>query len=226
MTDPGDGGAMVLLAEDDDDVRETTRLLLLRRGFRVQEARDGVVALDLARAALPDIALVDVAMPRMDGIALARELAELAVPVVFLTARDLPTDIAGGLHAGADDYVTKPFDPDVLAARLTAVLRRTGARPARTERLGALVVEHDAKRVLRGVTPITLSATEFRVLQALLANRGAVLSREQVVAIVWGSTWQDPRIVDTNVQRLRRKLGVDVVETVRGFGYRVAAAGP
>jgi DNA-binding response OmpR family regulator len=217
---------MVLLAEDDDDVRETTRLLLLRRGFRVQEAPDGITALDVARAALPDIALVDIAMPRMDGIALARELALLAVPVVFLTARDLPTDIAGGLLAGADDYVTKPFDADVLAARLTAVLRRTEPRPLRTERLGALVVDHDAKRVLRGTVPITLSATEFRVLQALLANRGVVLSREQVVAIVWGSTWQDPRIVDTNVQRLRRKLGIDVVETVRGFGYRVVAASP
>ncbi|MCJ1714920.1 response regulator transcription factor [Microbacterium sp. M1A1_1b] len=226
MTDPVEGGASVLLAEDDDDVRETTRLLLLRRGFRVQEAADGVIALDLARAALPDIAVVDVAMPRMDGFALARELTALSVPVVFLTARDLPTDIAGGLLAGADDYVTKPFDPDVLAARLTAVLRRTGTRPVRTERIGTIVVEHDAKRVLRGSTPVPLSATEFRVLQALLANRGAVLSREQVVAIVWGSTWQDPRIVDTNVQRLRRKLGSDAVETVRGFGYRIAAATP
>ncbi|WP_420367468.1 response regulator transcription factor [Curtobacterium sp. L1-20] len=217
---------LVLLAEDDPDVRETTQLLLLRRGWRVTATADGVEALDAVAAELPDIAVVDVAMPRMNGLDLTGRLTGLGVPVVLLTARSLPVDEVQGLAAGADDYVTKPFDADVLSARLQAVLRRRRGPAAEVATVGEVRIDVAGRRVERAGAVVPLSSVEFRVLEALLRNRGAVLSREQVVAMAWDSTWQDPRIVDTNVQRLRRKLGPEVIETVRGFGYRVEVARP
>lgn len=217
---------LVLLAEDDPDVRETTQLLLLRRGWRVTATADGVEALDAVAAELPDIAVVDVAMPRMNGLDLTGRLTGLGVPVVLLTARSLPVDEVQGLAAGADDYVTKPFDADVLSARLQAVLRRRRGPAADVATVGEVRIDVAGRRVERAGAVVPLSSVEFRVLEALLRNRGAVLSREQVVAMAWDSTWQDPRIVDTNVQRLRRKLGPEVIETVRGFGYRIEVARP
>jgi DNA-binding response OmpR family regulator len=217
---------LVLLAEDDPDVRETTQLLLLRRGWRVTATADGVEALDAVAAELPDVAVVDVAMPRMNGLDLTGRLTGLGVPVVLLTARSLPVDEVQGLAAGADDYVTKPFDADVLSARLQAVLRRRRGPAADVATVGEVRIDVAGRRVERAGAVVPLSSVEFRVLEALLRNRGAVLSREQVVAMAWDSTWQDPRIVDTNVQRLRRKLGPEVIETVRGFGYRIEVARP
>lgn len=219
-----DGPApLVLLAEDDPDVRETTQLLLLRRGWRVTPTADGVDALAAVDAEVPDIAVVDVAMPRMNGLDLTARLTALGVPVVLLTARSLAVDEVSGLAAGADDYVTKPFDADVLSARLHAVLRRARGVVSEVVTIGEVRIDLRARRAERNGAPVSLTSVEFRVLEALLRERGAVLSREQVVAMAWDSTWQDPRIVDTNVQRLRRKLGPEVVETVRGFGYRIEA---
>jgi len=219
----GTGGRtpLVLLAEDDPDVRETTQLLLLRRGWRVTATADGIEALAALDAEAPDIAVVDVAMPRLNGLDLTPRLVAVGVPVVLLTARSLPLDEVTGLGAGADDYVTKPFDADVLSARLHAVLRRRRGRTAEVTTVGDVRIDVVGRRVERAGAVVPLSAVEFRVLEALLRNRGAVLSREQVVAMAWESTWQDLRIVDTNVQRLRRKLGPGVIDTVRGFGYRI-----
>ncbi|WP_083404554.1 MULTISPECIES: response regulator transcription factor [unclassified Curtobacterium] len=224
VTGPAHGSEpapLVLLAEDDDDVRETTELLLLRRGWRVTATVDGVAALESVDVEVPDVAVLDVAMPRLNGLDLTARLTALGIPVVLLTARSLPLDEVTGLAAGADDYVTKPFDADVLSARLRAVLRRRLGPPQEVVAIGDVRVDVRARRVERRGVPVPLTSVEFRVLEALLRNRGAVLSREQVIAMAWDSTWQDPRIVDTNVQRLRRKLGPGVVETVRGFGYRV-----
>ncbi|WP_439690742.1 response regulator transcription factor [Curtobacterium sp. SP.BCp] len=219
-----DGPApLVLLAEDDPDVRETTQLLLLRRGWCVTPTADGVDALAAVDVEVPDVAVVDVAMPRMNGLDLTARLTALGIPVVLLTARSLPVDEVSGLAAGADDYVTKPFDADVLSARLHAVLRRARGVVSEAVTIGDVRIDLRARRVERNGVPVSLTSVEFRVLEALLRERGAVLSREQVVAMAWDSTWQDPRIVDTNVQRLRRKLGAEVVETVRGFGYRIEA---
>ncbi len=219
-----DGPApLVLLAEDDLDVRETTQLLLLRRGWRVTATADGIEALAAVDVEVPEIAVVDVAMPRMNGLDLTARLTALGIPVVLLTARSLPVDEVSGLAAGADDYVTKPFDADVLSARLRAVLRRGRGTASEAVTIGDVRVDLRARRVERAGVPVSVTSVEFRVLEALLRDRGAVLSREQVVAMAWDSTWQDPRIVDTNVQRIRRKLGSDVVETVRGFGYRIEA---
>ncbi|MGN8050185.1 response regulator transcription factor [Curtobacterium sp. 22159] len=218
---PDGRSPLVLLAEDDPDVRETTQLLLLRRGWRVTATADGIDALAAVDAEVPDIAVVDIAMPRMNGLDLTGALTALGVPVILLTARSLPVDEVNGLAAGADDYVTKPFDADVLSARLRAVLRRRQGPATEVASVGDVRIDIAGRRVDRAGVLVPLSSVEFRVLEALLRNRGAVLSREQVIAMAWDSTWQDPRIVDTNVQRLRRKLGAGVIETVRGFGYRI-----
>jgi len=213
----------VLLVEDDDDVRETTQLLLLRRGWQVESAADGVEALERLQISVPDVAVVDVAMPRLDGFELTTRLAAMSIPVVLLTARNLPIDQVTGLNAGADDYVTKPFNADVLSARLHAVLRRRRRTPDAVE-IGGVRLDLRVRRAVHDGREVSLTSIEFRILDALLQDRGAVLSREQIVALVWDSTWQDPRIVDTNVQRLRRKLGAGVIDTVRGFGYRIPEA--
>jgi DNA-binding response OmpR family regulator len=222
-------GAALLVAEDDDDVRETTGLVLERRGFRVRLARDGVEALELCQAEAPDLAVVDIAMPRMDGLALTRRLRELGIPVVLLSARSLPSDVVGGLDLGADDYVTKPFDPDILTARIRTVLRRSTERTTdemvAVETFGDFIFDRGAMAVFRFDERVSLSPTELKLLTVLLDNRGRVLSRDQIVEAVWGDQgWDYGRVVDTNVQRLRRKLDPVGIETVRGIGYRMDRA--
>ncbi|PFG17451.1 DNA-binding response OmpR family regulator [Propionicimonas paludicola] len=219
--------SVVLLVEDDADLRLTTRLVLERQGFTVVTAEDGVDALDRLRDQSVDVAVVDVLMPRMDGLTLLRELrtsvehAEL--PVLLLTARDLPSDQVGGLDAGADDYVVKPFDSAVLAARLRVLLRHRGPSAAPTwHELGELRIDREGMVVERAGQPVELSATEFRLLDALLEHAGQVLSREQLLHLVWGSAdWGEPRVVDVNVQRLRAKIGADKIVTLRGSGYKL-----
>ncbi|GAA2521970.1 response regulator transcription factor [Rarobacter incanus] len=215
----------VLVVEDDSDVRTTTSLVLRRRGFDVVEAPDGVEGLDAIAGGGIDVALVDVAMPRMDGLSMTRlARASHDLPIILVTARDLPFDQVAGLDAGADDYVTKPYDGDVLAARIRAAVRRQ--RPARREAyvIADARVDAEAMTVTRGGEPLLLSATEMRLLLALIRAEGRVMSRSELLREVWNDeTWTDERVVDTNVQRLRGKLGVDAITTVRGFGYKAIA---
>jgi DNA-binding response OmpR family regulator len=216
----------VLLVEDDEELRLTTRLVLERQGFTVTVAADGVEGLARLDEETPDVALVDVMMPRMDGITFIRQIrarrgpiAEL--PVIVLTARDLPHDQVAGFDAGADDYVVKPFDGQVLAARLRAVLRRGAAPSADGIRVGDLLIDRPGMSISRGDEPISLSSTEFRLLEAFLDHPSRVLSRGQLLDLVWGDPdWGDPHVVEVNVQRLRSKIGAEHIVTVRGAGYK------
>ncbi|MGP3924006.1 two-component system response regulator CseB [Streptomyces sp. 8N616] len=229
----------VLFVEDDDVIREATQLALERDGFAVTAVPDGLTGLERFRTDPPDIALLDVMVPGMDGVSLCRRIRdESTVPVIMLSARADSIDVVLGLEAGADDYVTKPFDGAVLMARIRAVLRRFGntggaygAHPgdggdARGDgeplRFGDLEVDTEGMEVRKGGEPVALTPTEMRLLLEFSAAPGTVLSRDRLLERVWDYGWGgDTRVVDVHVQRLRAKIGQDRLETVRGFGYKL-----
>ncbi|MET9954987.1 two-component system response regulator CseB [Streptomyces sp. NPDC006339] len=227
----------VLFVEDDDVIREATQLALERDGFTVTAMPDGLSGLDAFRANRPDIALLDVMLPGMDGVSLCRRIRdESTVPVIMLSARADSIDVVLGLEAGADDYVTKPFDGSVLMARIRAVLRRfghaggTGAGDGGREdaaaggvlAFGDLEVDTDGMEVRKAGAPVALTPTEMRLLLEFSTAPGTVLSRDKLLERVWDYGWGgDTRVVDVHVQRLRTKIGQDRIETVRGFGYKL-----
>ncbi|MFI9206144.1 two-component system response regulator CseB [Streptomyces sp. NPDC053048] len=229
----------VLFVEDDDVIREATQLALERDGFVVTAVPDGLTGLESFRARRPDIALLDVMVPGLDGVSLCRRIRdESTVPVIMLSARADSIDVVLGLEAGADDYVTKPFDGAVLVARIRAVLRRFGhasgaaggAGPeAASEaieggvlRFGDLEVDTEGMEVRKAGAPVALTPTEMRLLLEFSAAPGTVLSRDRLLERVWDYGWGgDTRVVDVHVQRLRGKIGQDRIETVRGFGYKL-----
>jgi DNA-binding response OmpR family regulator len=214
----------ILLVEDDPTIREMTQLALQRDGFVVATAADGQAGLDAFRADPPDLLLLDLMLPGIDGVSVCRAIRETSVvPVVMLTARSDAVDVVVGLEAGADDYITKPFEPAVLAARLRAVLRRaTRAEPASPLRFGPLEIEPLGMVVRRDGAEVSLTPTEYRLLLMLAENAGIVLSRERLLEEVWGYVWAgDTRLVDMHVRRLRGKVGHDAIETVRGAGYKM-----
>jgi DNA-binding response OmpR family regulator len=214
----------ILLVEDDATIREMTQLSLERDGFVVDTAADGPAGLDAFRAGSPDLVLLDVMLPGLDGVSVCRAIRESSVvPVVMLTARTDAVDVVLGLEAGADDYVTKPFEPSVLAARLRAVLRRaTRAAPQPPLRFGELEIDPLGMVVTRGGEELSLTPTEYRLLLMLAENAGVVLGRERLLEEVWGYVWAgDTRLVDMHVRRLRGKVGPEVIETVRGAGYKM-----
>jgi len=214
----------VLFVEDDDKLREATQAALERDGFAVDVAADGAAGLVAFGERHPDLVLLDVMLPRMDGITLCREIrARSVVPIVFLSARSDPIDVVVGLEAGADDYVTKPFDTPVLSARLRAVLRRIERlRDASVLRVADLEIDGDAMTVRCRGDLVHLTATEFRLLADLARNAGVVRTRPQLLEDVWEYSWLgDTRLVDVHVQRLRAKLGSTLIETVRGVGYKI-----
>ncbi|MFG2030692.1 two-component system response regulator CseB [Streptomyces sp. NPDC048825] len=232
----------VLFVEDDDVIREATQLALERDGFVVTAAPDGLAGLEAFRADQPDIALLDVMVPGLDGVSLCRRIRdESTVPVIMLSARADSIDVVLGLEAGADDYVTKPFDGAVLVARIRAVLRRFGhasgqRAAAEAERSssvdrgvlsfgdGDLEIDTEGMEVRRGGTPVALTPTEMRLLLEFSSAPGTVLSRDKLLERVWDYGWGgDTRVVDVHVQRLRTKIGQDRIETVRGFGYKLKA---
>jgi DNA-binding response OmpR family regulator len=214
----------VLLVEDDDRLREATAAALTRDGFVLSVAGDGIAGLDAFRARRPDVVLLDVMLPCMDGVSVCRAIrAESVAPIVMLSARSDPIDVVLGLEAGADDYVTKPFDTPVLGARLRAVLRRAERSMASTLfRVGGFEIDEAAMLVQRDGVRVPLTTTEFRLLSDLARNAGIVRTRPALLADVWGYEWAgDTRLVDVHVQRLRSKLGAGLIETVRGVGYRL-----
>ncbi|MFB9904056.1 two-component system response regulator CseB [Allokutzneria oryzae] len=216
----------VLLVEDDDVIRETTQLTLERDGFRVTVAADGIAGLAAFRTERPDVALLDIMLPGINGVSLCRQIRdEGPTPVIMLSARADPVDVVLGLEAGADDYVTKPFDSTVLVARIRAVVRRMGrvAQPsARPLSFGDLEIEKDGLEVRRGGRRLELTPTELRLLLCFAESPGNVLTREILLEQVWDYQWGgDSRVVDVHVQRLRAKIGQDRIETVRGFGYKL-----
>jgi DNA-binding response OmpR family regulator len=163
-------------------------------------------------------------LPGVDGVSVCRSIRERSVvPIVMLTARTDPVDVVLGLEAGADDYVTKPFEPAILAARLRAVLRRVARHDASPVlRAGELEIDRGGMEVRISGAPVALTPTEYRLLLELAENRGTVLSRERLLEDVWGYVWSgDTRLVDMHVGRLRAKIGADAIETVRGAGYKL-----
>jgi DNA-binding response OmpR family regulator len=219
-----DARPRILLVEDDATIREMTQLALERDGFAVTTAHDSASGLSLFRSQPPDAVLLDVMLPGVDGVSVCRSIREdSVVPIVMLTARTDPVDIVLGLEAGADDYVTKPFEPAILAARLRAVLRRAARHDASPVlRVGEVEIDRAGMEVRVGGTTVALTPTEYRLLLELAENRGVVMSRERLLEEVWGYVWAgDTRLVDMHVRRLRVKIGPDAIETVRGAGYKM-----
>ncbi|MEU6371635.1 two-component system response regulator CseB [Streptomyces sp. NPDC046909] len=217
----------VLLVEDDELIREATRLTLEQRGYRVRTAADGVTGLALFREHRPDVAVLDIMLPGLNGVSLAGRIREESgVPVLLISARNDPVDVVMGLEAGADDYVTKPFDGPVLVARIRSLLRRAApagpSAQARRLRFGDLVFAPDSLTVERAGKLLALTTTELRLLSEFAASPGTVLSRDLLLERVWDYAWSgDTRVVDVHVQRLRAKIGRERIETVRGFGYKL-----
>jgi two-component system OmpR family response regulator len=231
----------VLVVDDEPNIRDLLATVLRFHGFDVTTADRGATALDRARRDPPDVVVLDVGLPDLDGFEVCRLLrADGDAPgVVFLTARDDPRDTVTGLALGGDDYVTKPFVVDVLVARVRAVLRRLPAPPdgeparaagAAVLRCDDLELDDDACLVRRGGTPVELSPTEYRLLRHLLQNQGRVLSRAQILDAVWSYDFGGAStVVDTYVGYLRRKLdplGPPLIHTQRGFGYVLRASRP
>jgi two-component system response regulator MtrA len=240
--DNPDVNELLLIVEDDPSLREVIRLGLAGDGCRVVTAQDGPSALLTFASHQPDLVLLDVMLPGLDGIAVCRELRRVSlVPIVMLTARASTSDVVEGLEAGADDYVTKPFEFPELVARVKSALRRASAtQPSATTpasdgprspeplTLGPLTIDAAAFSVRRDSTEIPLTVTEFRLLYELARHPGQVLTRDRLLELVWGYTYLgDSRLVDVHVQRLRAKVEDDpahpvLVQTVRGVGYRAA----
>jgi two-component system OmpR family response regulator len=227
---PGPTGRRILVADDEESLRDLVSTALEFVGHEVHLAVDGQEALSLAGSLAPDLIVLDVNMPHVDGIEVCRRLRADGdtTPVIFLTAQDAPADVVAGLAAGGDDHLAKPFNLQVLIARIDAVLRRTdaaGPEPAGAAigRLGFGDIEMDeaAHRVRRGGEPIALAPTEFKLLRYLLMNPDIVLSKAQIAEHIWQYDFGgDPNVVETYISYLRKKLGAPrVIQTVRGVGY-------
>ena len=232
MTSTSTATARVLLVEDEPALAELARLYLERDGHRVQVVGDSDAALAALESREHDLVLLDIGLPgSVDGIEVCRRMraADDWTPVIFVTARDDEVDRIVGLELGADDYVTKPYSPRELAARVRALLRRqqraAAGSPQEPRRLvvGSLVLELDTRRGRLGEQPVPLTTTEFDLLAHLMARPGRVYTRAELLSAVWGYPSDDPtRTVDVHIAQLRAKLGdSNPIRTVRGVGYSV-----
>lgn len=222
--------ARILVVEDDPSIREVTQMGLQRAGFSVTTSADGQDGLHRFREERPDLVVLDVMLPRLDGFEVCRAIRkDSSVPIVMLTARTDTVDVVVGLESGADDYVTKPFEMPVLVARIRAALRRaTQTGPDDSINLGHLTIDVAAHRISGTTQPVELTPTEFRLLVTLARRPGMVFTREILLEQIWGYDYLgDSRLVDMAIQRLRAKIEEDpsqpkLVQTVRGVGYRAA----
>lgn len=234
-------GYRALVVDDEVPLAKVVASYLEREHFEVTIAHNGVDALALARESDPDVVVLDLALPGIDGLEVCRQLRTFSdAYVVMLTARDAEVDTVIGLSVGADDYVTKPFSPRELVARVRAMLRRprttatqATAKPApmktETRLFGSLAIDIDSRDVRLGDEPVTLTRTEFDVLAALSSRPGVVFSRRQLIEAIWGDSWVgNEHLIDVHIGHLRRKLGDNPAEprfviTVRGVGYRMGS---
>ncbi len=218
----------ILLVDDEPNLRETLALNLRAAGYRVVTAANGLAALDLARTERPDLVILDLMLPELDGLTVCRSLRAISdVPILMLTARTGELDKIIGLESGADDYMTKPFSLGELQARLRALLRRIGPRQGGDEIVsGDLSLNLVSRRAFLRGQELTLSPKEFNLLAELMRHQGAVLSRDLLLTRIWGYDYYgDNRTVDVHVRWLREKIEADPahpqrIVTVRGIGYR------
>jgi DNA-binding response OmpR family regulator len=221
------GRPAIVIVEDEEPIAAAVAARLRSEGFDTSVASDGPSAVELVERVRPDLVVLDLMLPGLDGLEVCRRIQrDRPVPVLMLTARDSETDLLVGLAVGADDYLTKPFSPRELVARIRTILRRVerAETPVAPVRLGPVEIEADTRRVRRGGDPVHVTATEFDLLSMLAARPGVVFTREQLLAEVWG--WRDGsglRTVDSHIRSLRRKLGPEVIRTVRGVGYAAEA---
>ena len=214
----------ILVIEDEETIAAAVAARLEKEGFEVVVAGDGLAGIERFRTQSPDLVVLDLMLPGMDGLEVCRRIqADRYVPVLMLTARNDETDVLVGLGVGADDYVTKPFSPRELVARVKALLRRverSAAAPPTTIRTGEIEIDTGRRLVHKAGEALHLTPIEFELLQRFAAKPGFVFTRDQLLNDVWG--YDDPaggRTVDTHVASLRRKLGSEVIRTVHGIGY-------
>lgn len=231
---PGDTTGVqrsVLFIEDDARIRRVVELTLTAEGFTFSSTATGEEGIDLLAQRSFDVILLDLMLPGRDGFEVCREIRKTSdAPIIMVTARSDSHDVVGGLEAGADDYITKPFVPKELSARIRSLLRRSVAAPARREvSVGNLSIDPHNGIVLRDGTQVGLTKTEYRLLCELAAAPGRVVSREELLDRLWGyGYFGDARLVDVHVGRLRKKIEPDplkptVILTVRGMGYRLGS---
>jgi DNA-binding response OmpR family regulator len=220
-----DRPARVLVVEDDTDIAEVLQRSLRLEGYDVRIAADGIVALDEAHAFLPDLVILDLGLPRLDGIDVAKQLrSDDDVPILMLTARDALESRVEGLDSGADDYLVKPFERQELLARMRALLRRHPPRGSAALRVGDLSLNPDTHEVIRAERSIELTQREFELLEYLMRNERIVVSRQRLLDDVWGyDPFSTTNTIEVFVSNLRRKLEADgesrLLHTIRGAGY-------
>ncbi|MEZ5170695.1 MAG: response regulator transcription factor [Acidimicrobiia bacterium] len=227
-------GATVLVVEDETAIAAAVAARLRSEGYTAEVAHDGPTAVARCEEMVPDLVVLDLMLPGIDGLEVCRRIqAQRPVPVLMLTAKDSETDKIVGLGVGADDYVTKPFSTRELVARVGAILRRVersatdGGGPEPRVRIGALELDRESRRVHRDGTEIHLTPTEFDLLAVLAERPERVYSRRELLADVWGyPEGTGERTVDSHVRALRAKVGADVVRTVHGVGYALAEPEP
>lgn len=227
--------ATVLIVDDDPQIRDVLRIALGQGGFRVTEAADGAAALVQVARDAPDLVVLDIGLPEMDGLEVCRRLRRTStVPILFLTAQDDPVDRIVGLELGADDYVTKPFSPRELVARVKAILKRSQPAAPVALRRGVLLVDPGLHLCRVADAPVALTAREMELLGRLMARPDHVMARPQLVDAIWGRNIHvSDRTVDSHLRNLRAKLAAagcaDAIETVHGVGVRMgrcSGAGP
>jgi DNA-binding response OmpR family regulator len=224
-------GERILVVDDEANIIELTRLYLEREGFNVEAAQDGAQALKMIRASEPALVVLDLMLPEVDGLEVCRQTrARSEVPIIMLTARDEDVDKIVGLELGADDYLTKPFNPRELVARVKAILRRAEPRPSVEKspiHIGDVSIDPARREVSVAGAQVKLRAKEFDLLLSLAEHKGIVLSREQLLDLVWGyEFYGQTRTVDVHVAHLRKRLSPSEnvhIETVTGIGYKLVA---
>ncbi len=212
----------VLIVEDDESIAEFLTVTLSGEGYRVVLARDGREAVERFELEKPDAVLLDMMLPRLSGLEVLRTLRRSSeTPILIVSVKDSESDKVSTLELGADDYITKPFSPRELVARLRTNLRKRGGEVR--VRLGEIEIDWQRADVYRSGVRIILTAREFEVLRVLYDHRERVLGRESLLEKVWGFDFEgEDRVVDTTIKRLRKKVGPELVETVRGLGYRLS----